>query len=439
MDLSLRRKLTILLLLAAAGIFVFRGPVRAYKYRSAWVDFAGPYVETRCWLRGINPYDRGAYVTEWSATGGYGLEALGGKGAAETPYPPSVLPLVTPLALLPWTVARVLWIAISCALILSLAWCATFIRAPVARDSKLLIFTLILLAPASHTLLWTGNMTLVSIACCVVGYYWVERENYPILAGIMIAIGTAAKPQIGAWVLLFYFVSRKWKLVATSLTTLAALTAGFSIWLLSHGVSWVKPYLAMSNNFLAPGLGTDFTAANSRRFNLLNVQVILDTFFNDRSLSNLFGYLLVVGMLSVWLFYFLKVRSREARLLAFGTLLTLSILPVYHRSYDTLLLIVPATWALGSFAPPLRKLVNTTRVLLALFLVPTGSMLVAMVAGNRIPQSISLRWWWNSLVMPHQNWLLLAISFCLLLALRKTCLVPTLADEFEAERQLSLK
>jgi hypothetical protein len=112
----------------------------------------------------------------------------------------------------------------------------------------------------------------------------------------------------------------------------------------------------------------------------------------------------------------------EGRLLAFGTLLVLSILPVYHRIYDTLLLLVPVVWLLGNFAPPWRTLVGTLRILMALFLLPSGSALIAAVDANRIPQPIQREWWWNSFVMPHQIWLLLAISVGLLLSLRKLTL-----------------
>ena len=422
MGIFTRRKLTIAFLIVAAGVFTVRGPVRAYWYRNAWVDFAGPYVEARCWLKGINPYDRDAYSAEWRATGGYGMESLGGSGASATPYAPAFLPLMVPLAILPWTAARVLWIAISFALLLLLAHCASRIRGPTTLDMQLSIIALVFMAPASHTLLWTGNMTLVSVVCCVAGYYWAEQRHGTILAGIMAALCTAAKPQIGVWVLLFYLVSRNWKLLASALTTLGVLTVLFWVWMLRHNASWVQSYLAMTHNFLRPGLNTDFTIANSRRFNLLNVQVILSTFVHDRNLSNRLGMMLVLGMLAIWLFYFTKVRTQEERLLAFGTLLVLSILPVYHRVYDTLLLLVPAVWVLGNFAPPWRKWVGSLRVLLACFLLPSGSVLVAAVEENRIPQSISRAWWWNSLVMPHQIWLLLAISVGLLLCLRKLVL-----------------
>ncbi|MGO9641193.1 MAG: glycosyltransferase family 87 protein [Candidatus Acidiferrales bacterium] len=422
MDILSRRKLTIALLVVAAGLFTARGPVRAYRYRNAWVDFAAPYVEARCWLKGVNPYDPNAYLAEWRATGGYGLEVLGGRGASATPYVPAFLPLVAPLAVLPWTIARVLWIAITCALVLLLAGCASRIRGPTALDEKLLILAIVLMAPATHTLIWTGNVTLVSVLCCVAGYYWSEQRDRAILAGIMVALCAAAKPQIGVCVLLFYLVSRKWRLLATAFATLGVLTAVFWIWLLRHGASWVQPYLTMMHNYLGPGMSTDFAGTDIRRFNLLNVQVILSTFVSKRNLSNGLGIMLVMGMFSIWLFYFARVRTQEERLLAFGTLLTLGILPVYHRVYDTLLLVVPAVWAIGNFAPSWRTLVRTLRILLACFLLPTGSALVAAVEAKRIPQPILREWWWNSLVMPHQVWLLLGVSAVLLLSLRKLTL-----------------
>jgi hypothetical protein len=422
MNPSSQQKLTVALLVLAAGVFTVRGPMRAYRYRNAWVDFAVPYVEARCWLQGLNPYDQNAHVAEWQRTGGYGLDALGGPGAAATPYFPAVLPLLAPLALLPWTAARVLWMAVSCALILLLAAGASTLRGSTGRSQKLLILALVLLAPASHTLLWTGNLTLVSVVCCLAGYHWNEQRNRPLLAGIMVALCTAAKPQIGAWVLLFYLLSRNWKLLASALATVGVLTAAFWVWLLAHGASWVRPYLAMSHHYLGPGLATDFAATNNRRFNLLNVQVILGTFFDNRDLANLLGLVLVMALLAAWGLCFAKARTQEERLLAFGTLLTLGILPVYHRIYDTILLLIPAVWTLSRFAPPWRTLVGALRILLALFLVPTGSALVAAVAANRIPPSIAGAWWWNSFIMPHQNWLLVAISIGLLLALRKLTL-----------------
>ena len=161
MDLFSRRNLTIALLVMAAGLFTVRGPVRAYTYRNAWVDFAGPYVEARSWLKGTNPYNSDQYLTEWRATGGYGLDELGGPGASATPYVPALLPLMAPLALLSWTTSRVLWIAISCALVFLLAGCASKIRRTATWDEKALIFAIVLMAPATHTLIWTGNTTLV--------------------------------------------------------------------------------------------------------------------------------------------------------------------------------------------------------------------------------------------------------------------------------------
>ena len=418
MDLFSRRRLTIAFLVMAAGLCIVRGPVRAYHYRNAWVDFAGPYVEARCWLKGSNPYNAGEYLTEWRATGGYGLDVLGGSGAASTPYAPALLPLVAPLALLSWTTARAVWIAISCALVLLLAGCASKIRLPSALGEKPIIFAIVLIAPATHTLIWTGNMTLMSAVCGVAGYYMLEQRNSSIAAGLMVALCAAAKPQIGVWVLFFYLVAREWKLLASALATIGILTAVFWVRLLEHGTSWMRSYFAMTHNYLGPGMNTDFAAAGIQRFNLLNVQVILSTFINNRSLSNRLGIALVTGMLTLWLFYFTKVKTQEGRLLAFGTLLTLSILPFYHRIYDTILLLVPAVWALSTFTRPWRTLAGILRILLACFLLPTGSALVSAVETNRIPQPILKEWWWNSFIMPHQVWLLLAVSGSLLLAMR---------------------
>ena len=407
------------LLAVAAGVFVLRGPLRAWRYREAWVDFAVPYVEARCWLQGLNPYDEALHRAEWHRTGGYGLETLGGRGAAATPYFPAALPLIAPFALLPWSGAREAWIAVSCVLLAALAVCAGRMRASATIDQQLLISALLLLAPPTHTLLWTGNLTLASVAAGVAGHYWAEIRSRPVLAGFLIALSVAAKPQIGAWVLLFELLSRRWRPIASAVVCLASLTAVFAFWLLVHGADWLGAYLTMSHAYLGPGLATDFAGIDPRRFNLLNVQVIFAGFTGNRTAAGLLGWLLVLALLAVWSRGFFRARTAGERLLAFGTLLTLSLLPVYHRIYDAIVLVIPAVWVLAPAPAAGRRLTAAVRVLLALFLLPTGSILVAAAVVGGIPPALADAWWWNAFVMPHQNWVLLGLAAGLLLALTR--------------------
>ena len=53
--------------LLTAGLFLFRGPLRA---DSGYVnDFAAPYTATRLWLQHRNPYDSTAFFPTWHDAG----------------------------------------------------------------------------------------------------------------------------------------------------------------------------------------------------------------------------------------------------------------------------------------------------------------------------------------------------------------------------------
>jgi hypothetical protein len=295
-----------------------------------------------------------------------------------------------------------------------LAKCANALLDAKSYERRALLYGLMLLAPASQTLVWTGNMTLVSSTCALAGYFCIERRDWNIAAGVLTALSMSAKPQIGLWVVLFYLASRRWSLVLSCVATLGALFSAFASRLMFSGSNLILPYLRASTSWSGP----DFASSDPRRFNLVNMQVLLSSFVQSRTMSNYLGVGIVAAMLAIWCHYFGRVRTKDTRTLAFGTLLTLSLLTSYHRVYDTILLAVPAIWAFGRVVPSQRKLQITLRVLLALFLIPSGSALVAAVEAKRISTVTQAAWWWTMLLMPHQVWLLLAISTSLLMCLR---------------------
>jgi len=93
------------LVLAAAVYFLVRGPWRAIHDSG---DFLTVFLAARCWIHGMNPYAPADLVVSARAAGSQISEAY----FLVTPsvyFPPALL-LLSPLAALPWTVAKAIWL-----------------------------------------------------------------------------------------------------------------------------------------------------------------------------------------------------------------------------------------------------------------------------------------------------------------------------------------
>jgi len=138
---------------------------------------------------------------------------------------------------------------------------------------------------------------------------------------------------------------------------------------------------------------------------------------------------------------------RNFDLLALSALLTVSLLPVYHRFYDATLLIFPLAWAFtalnghsspsgssdgrsaeghldrGSLDRRLRPIaISVIAVILIIFLFPGGTILQQLQQSGHFT-AFQSHWWWNSLILPHENWCILLLTLLLLLALYRRSLL----------------
>jgi hypothetical protein len=108
------------------------------------------------------------------------------------------------------------------------------------------------------------------------------------------------------------------------------------------------------------------TSAGSRGAGMMiNLQTAISVFRDDPRIYNPVSYLICATLLLVWAFVTLRSGSSPTRAwLAIAAIAPLTLLPVYHRLYDTKLLVltVPACamlWAEGGLIGWLALLVNT--------------------------------------------------------------------------------
>ncbi|MFZ1006072.1 MAG: glycosyltransferase family 87 protein [Candidatus Sulfotelmatobacter sp.] len=414
--------LCLALILAAGVEFVVRGPIRAVQSSTQFNDFLCPYIQADAWTRGLDPYGPQTLLRLWPAQAAHlqfvPREVADGsiiaKRGIPTAYPISSLVLIASLAWLPWNLAYGLWFAINLALFGIMLSVLVELAGFSYRDIRggLLIALVLALAPF-HTGFVTGNVALAAVELGVIAV-WTARQRYDLTTALLLALSAGLKPQIGLCFLLYYLVRRCWRIFAGAAALLALFAAVGVLRLEVSHTPWVGNYLNDNHVLLESGILANFTPVNPMRFGLLNVQVILYSLVGNVSVANRAAELIGATFLAAWLIVVWKRNSQDKfDLLDLSAIVVASLLPVYHRFYDAVLLVLPLCWVFASYRKA-RVFGILTLLLMAPFLIPGGTILQTMQTNGRIPSSLSGRWWWNTIVMPHEIWALFFLSLLLL-------------------------
>lgn len=414
-----------LLILLSGTEFMVRGPLR-FAHARDFNDFISPYIQSKAWVRGIDPYSPANLVQLWPREAeqpeflhqDLATHNLALRRGIPTAYPLTALFVLAPMTILPWPVAHVAWLVINllvyAAMGLSLAW---LIRLRWS-EARTYIFCAFLLALAPfHTGLAAGSIAIVVVSITAVVCLAAECQH-DILAGTLLAIAVSLKPQIALPFLLYFLLCRRWRLAGTAIGIVAAVAALAVLRLTITGAPWLGNYLDDNRILFSRGSLGDFTEANPIRFGLVNLQVLLYVILHNRVVAN--GLALAIGILAGlwWLFLFRRRSPNAHALLALSALVVISLLPVYHRLYDASLLVFPLAWSLTALSGRIRPLANITFCLILPFLVPGGTVLEQIQLRGYVSSALRGAWWWKVMVMPHQVWVLVILSVVLLEGMR---------------------
>jgi hypothetical protein len=365
-------------LLLASAEFLLR-VARASNFN----DFISPYIQTRAWMKGVDPYSPVSLVALWPrdaeqfsflkqdlADGSLVLQR-----GIPTAYPPTSFVLLAPVAWLPWHVAHHVWLAISLmAFGLTVLSLVSLIGFQWQEKRTYLLLALALVLAPFHTGLAAGSIVIVAVGFCALAVLAVDRQ-WNIAAGVLFGVAVGLKPQIGLPFLVYCLLRRRWRVVTTSATLLVILAVTAVLHLTMSHTPWVDNYRYDNRVLFAHGSLGDFTESNPLRFGLVNLQVLLYTFVPDRAGVNVVA-LVMAGALSFWWLLLLRRRAgSNNELLELGTLTVLSLLPVYHRLYDASLLIFPLAWSVAALPGSRKELARGTLLLISVFLVPGGTAL----------------------------------------------------------------
>ncbi|MGC2160944.1 MAG: glycosyltransferase 87 family protein [Silvibacterium sp.] len=314
---------------------------RVFKFR----DFKQPYASARCLLAHCNPY------SEQDTEAQYSL-ALGPNNDARVfvpysaLYPPPALLLLVPVAALPYPVAHAVWMIL---LIASFCGAALLVASLCeAYGSLLPALGIAFFVGNSDELVMLGQVSGITIALACFGF-WAMLRNKTTLAGACFACAVCLKPHdIFFFLPYFLLAGRPWRRALAKIVAIAAaITLAGILWcsLTPASSHWLRDLRTNIAGNSASGSINDPTPANSQADAIVSLQTVFSVFNPERSFYTTASYATTGILFLMWLYGAMRVpNSLEKHLLSIATLACLTLLPIYHRHYDTrlLLLLFPA-------------------------------------------------------------------------------------------------
>jgi hypothetical protein len=259
-------------------------------------------------------------------------------------YLPTTFTITVPFAAMPWGLSRVLWMA----LIGSSMVLAAFLMRDAGGDySPLLVGSLAGFFLADNELLMVvGNVAGVAITLCIVATWCFVRNRYIVLGILCFAASLSLKPHDSGLVWLYFLLAggiyRRRALQTLAATVVLILPA--LVWITNVSPNWIRELQANLVLDTAPGQRSDPSIASMGSHGLsmlVNLQTVFASFWSNPYIYN-FAAILVCGpLLLIWIFATLRSHTSPAKTwLALASVSALTMLPLYHRQYDTKLLLL---------------------------------------------------------------------------------------------------
>jgi hypothetical protein len=360
------------------GATLFAGLGFSLEHRSvvAMADFKPLFYGARCLLTGCDLYSQEQlqrlYFADSDQPQSEKLKLI--NNVVWSYYPPATYMLVTPLAALPWRVAHVLWMILTCSAFLLAAflmWELGSRSAPLACGILVCLFL-----AGQELLIEIGNAAGLVVALCMIAVWCFLRKRFELAGVLCLAVSLAIKPHDSGLVWL-YFLAAGGALRKRALQTLfctIALSLPAILWAHHLGPDWLSELhrnLAVTatrgalNDPGPTGFDPRYHGAS-----VVSLQSAISIFRDDAHFYNPLSYL-ICGLVLVILFV-AGMRSRfspSLAPLALAAISALSMLPVYHRQHDTglLLLTVPACtllWSQGRFVGRCALVITTCAAIL---------------------------------------------------------------------------
>jgi hypothetical protein len=378
-------------------------------------DFASVYAAARTWIHKGDPYDLPAVMATWQDCGVFSHRDA---SYFATVYPPNSLCLMVPFAALPLVPSMLLWLALMLTLV-ALQFAALLDLAGLRwRDPRALILVAASLASAPFQFgILSGQLSLPAISLCIIAF-WCASRNRDVLAGILLALACALKPQIAAAFVVYYLLLRRWSLSGIAIGLSAAVVAVALLAMRLSHIDWFASWTHSIALTTQRGAVNDYGWTNNLRDEMMDLRILLISGLHDTAVLRMAVDFIVLVAALWYLQAFRAVGSGRDQLLVIAGLSALSFLPIYHRVYDAALLTTALAWALTELDGPRRRYAAALLVPLSLFLVPFD---IALTLGRHLHalDRTSHTGWWQTLISPNYAWALLGVTIVALVALSR--------------------
>ena len=321
-------------------------------------DFKTVYAGARCLLQGCDPYDSQQLLNVYTEAGGPANDDIPFH-PHESIYTPSGLALLTPFAALRWQAAEQVWLIFSTGIFLlgSLLIARLCLRISPLASAVGVGFLLL----TSTTLIMLGQPSQLTIGFCAIGVWCLLEDKYPWAGVVCFALSLTLKPHVaGALWLYFALCAGRYRRKAIRIfaaTILISLPGVLWASLMPASSHWMHEIQANIAGITARGMPGDPGPADSGATSIAGLQTILSLFRDQPVFYNRIAQAIGLILLAFWLVPVLRMRaSKERDYLALASMACLSLLPIYHREYDTriLLLTFPAFALLMRSRLPVR-------------------------------------------------------------------------------------
>ena len=412
LDMSEQRRAHIwilaILLLVLGSLFLMRGPVRGL---SSGQDLVHLYSATVLWIDGGNPYDGGQCVEAMREAGHQDPEHVSNGSF----YPPPTIAVLSPLGLMGWDTARLIWLVINLGACAVMLWVlASWLEIQRTRERWALAALLIVAWGPVATTLSLGQLSMVSASLAFAGLLLLDRGKIWI-AGLAIGISCLVKPQLGLGFWLLVLFRRDWHAAAVA-TLVMVLVSGIGVGRLMMTVpDWAGQLASNIQRDQAPGKVLDASLQGPLRYQMIDLRPLLHLVL-PRGMVALSALFIVGSLAAIALTKLMRVGLRQSTLLAVAGVGLLTLMPAYHRYYDAVLLLPLLALCVNEWMKPHRdlRIFMISTAMLGLVL-PLPAILAVMQQREVIPEVLGNTWAWQHLILQVQSWCLLIAAVTLVL------------------------
>jgi hypothetical protein len=335
------------------GILAFVG--KGYKDEQAALhfrDFKQPYASARCVLHGCDPYAEAPTREQFLEAGGVDEDATVFQ-AYSSLYPPPSLVMLTPVAALRYPAAHELWFVVI-ALLFSLASAAVAeLSLSFLGGGTAIVLTVVLAAFifSSTILLMLGQITGPVVSLLVIGAWLLIHDRLRWLAVLCLTAALLLKPHDSLLIVGLYLLvaGARWRRAWLAVMALALVfTAGSLAWFQHSPATshWTTELPANLKGNTSSGNVNDATLSNLQASEIADLKALVGTVTPSPRLATLGELGGSAILLLLWIVPVVRMRdTRTKHVLALAALSAITLLLIYHRQYDTrlLLLVFPAT------------------------------------------------------------------------------------------------